>query len=69
MGICGLGIMIFGDDLDITSKAVTTLIEGGTGINSLDISMPEAPPERFEAGTPNTPAISALSASLEYIQE
>ena len=67
MGICGLGIMIFGDNLDIEKNAVTTLIEGGTGINSLEISMPEDTPERFEAGTPNTPAISALSASFEYL--
>lgn len=67
MGICGLGIMLLNDNLDLNAKAFTTLIEGGTGINSLDTSMPSDSPERFEAGTPNTPAIAALSASLEYI--
>lgn len=67
MGICGLGIMIFGDNFDIEEKNSATLLEGGTGINSLEIIMPPDTPERFEAGTPNTPAISALSASLEYI--
>ena len=69
MSICGLGIMIFGDNLDINEKTSATFLEGGTGINSLDTVMPSEPPERFEAGTPNTPAISSLLASLEYINE
>jgi cysteine desulfurase family protein len=68
MGICGLGVMVFGDSLDIERRMTATLIEGGTGINSLDASMPPDTPERFEAGTPNTPAISALAASLDYIR-
>ena len=68
MGLCGLGIMIFNDHFNLTDKTFTTLLEGGTGINSLELSMPGDLPERFEAGTPNTPAISALSASLEYIK-
>lgn len=68
MGICGLGIMIFGDSFDAEKTAFATLIEGGTGINSLELSMPPDIPERFEAGTPNTPAISALCASLDYIK-
>ena len=69
MGISGLGIMVFGDNFDLDKIASTTIFEGGTGINSLDLSMPTETPERFEAGTPNMPAISALSASLEYIHE
>ena len=64
-GISGLGVMIFNDNLDI-SKSIS-LIEGGTGINSLDELMPDDLPERFEAGTPNTPAIAALCAAVEYI--
>ena len=68
MGICGLGLMIFGDNFDIDENTVTTIIEGGTGINSLDREMPRDTPERFEAGTPNAPAISALCASLEFIR-
>ena len=70
MGICGLGVMIFGDDFDkfdTETAEHTTFIEGGTGINSLETKMPRDLPERFEAGTPNTPAIAALSASLDYI--
>lgn len=64
-GICGLGAIIFNDNLDITQAK--TLIEGGAGINSLDELMPEDLPEHFEAGTPNTPAIAALCAGVEYI--
>ena len=66
MGICGLGIMVLSDNIDLNG-AVTTLIEGGTGINSLELTMPADTPEHFEAGTPNTPAIAALSASLDFI--
>jgi selenocysteine lyase/cysteine desulfurase len=64
-GICGLGVMVFNDRLDITKAS--TFLEGGTGIHSLDESMPEDLPERFEAGTPNVPAIATLSAGVEYI--
>ena len=64
-GICGLGVMILNDKLDITKA--TTFIEGGTGIHSLEEFMPDDLPERFEAGTPSTPAIAALSAGIEYI--
>ena len=64
LGIGGLGVMILSDRLEIPEAA---FIEGGTGINSLDLAMPQDTPEHFEAGTPNTPAISALCAAVEYI--
>ena len=64
LGLCGLGIIILNDKLGIPEA---TFVEGGTGINSLDPAMPYDSPEHFEAGTPNTPAISALSAAVEYI--
>ena len=64
MDITGLGVMLLNDKLKIPE---TAFIEGGTGVNSLDKSMPADAPEHFEAGTPNTPAIAALSAALEYI--
>ena len=69
MGICGLGLLVFGDNLDLAEKAPATLLEGGTGVNSLELFMPAETPERFEAGTPNTPAIAALSASLDFIKD
>jgi len=64
MGIAGLGVMLINDKLKIPE---TAFVEGGTGVNSLDKLMPADPPEHFEAGTPNMPAIAALSAALEYI--
>ena len=64
MGIAGLGVMLLHEKLSIPEA---TFIEGGTGVNSLDKLMPADPPEHFEAGTPNTPAIAALCAALEYI--
>jgi cysteine desulfurase family protein len=64
LGIAGLGIMLLNNKLKIPE---TAFIEGGTGTNSLDKIMPADLPEHFEAGTPNTPAIAALSAAVEYI--
>ena len=64
LGITGLGVLLLHEKLEIPKK---TFIVGGTGANSLDPFMPVDPPERFEAGTPNTPAIAALGAAVEYI--
>ncbi len=59
----GLGIIIFG------SEAVgRSIIEGGTGINSLDLSMPDVLPEAYEAGTQSTPLISGLCESLKWLK-
>ncbi len=43
-----------------------TLIEGGSGYNSLEGNMPTEAPERYEAGTLPTPAIAGL---LEGVRE
>ena len=64
LGTTGLGVLLLHEKLAIPQK---TFIVGGTGANSLDPFMPADPPERFEAGTPNTPAIAALGAAVEYI--
>ena len=47
----GLGIIIFGDNI-----IGRTVIEGGTGINSLELNMPDFLPEAYEAGTLSTPS-------------
>lgn len=59
----GLGILIFKDQ-----HIGSTLIEGGTGINSLDTEMPDFLPERYEAGTLSTPLIAGLSESLKWLE-
>ncbi len=58
----GLGIIIFND---IIGKS---LIEGGTGINSLDPEMPDFLPEAYEAGTISTPLIAGLCESLKWLK-
>ncbi len=42
-----------------------TLLEGGSGINSLSMQMPDTLPERLEAGTQNVYGFAGLSAALE----
>lgn len=59
----GLGIMILRDGMKID-----TLIEGGNGVNSLEVSMGKSSPERYEGGTLCTPAIAGLVAGISFIK-
>ena len=59
----GLGIMILRDGFSLPA----TLIEGGNGVNSLELSMGKLSPERYESGTLCTPAIAGLCAGLDFI--
>lgn len=61
-GTQGLGMMLLGDGVSLD-----TLIEGGNGVNSLDYFMGDVSPERYEAGTLNTPAIVALRHGVDLI--
>lgn len=45
-----------------------TVIEGGTGTNSIELYQPESLPERLESGTLNVPAIAGISAGLGYVE-
>ena len=60
----GCGIMLL-------SKKITlkTLTEGGNGIKSLEGTMPDETPERYEAGTLPMPAIAGLGAAIREISE
>ena len=60
----GLGIMILRDGFSLPA----TLAEGGNGVNSLELSMGQLSPERYEAGTLCTPAITGLSAGVEFVK-
>lgn len=44
-------------------------IEGGSGTNSIEESMPTTLPEGYEAGTLGTPAIAALRYGIEFIKD
>ena len=50
------------------SALPTTLVEGGNGVNSLELSMGKLSPERYESGTLCTPAIAGLCAGLDFIK-
>lgn len=59
----GVGAIIFGND-----KVGRTIFEGGTGINSLELEMPDFLPEIHEAGTLSTPSIIGLNESLKWLK-
>lgn len=44
--------------------AFRTLVEGGSGVHSRSLFMPEELPERLEAGTPNVYGFAGLAAAL-----
>ena len=60
MGPQGTGVLICGRDGE-------ALLQGGTGSASREQAMPEALPDRHEAGTHNMPGIAGLSAGLEFV--
>ena len=60
LGPQGTGILLCGRD-------GAPLLQGGTGSNSREQAMPDALPDRHEAGTHNVPGIAGLSAGLEFV--
>ena len=60
----GLGIIAFNENV-----LGRSIIEGGTGINSLEPDMPDFLPEAYEAGTMSTPLIAGLSESLKWLND
>lgn len=61
-GPMGIGVLItsHGEDL-------STIIEGGTGINSETYLQTEVMPEKFESGTQNLLGISGLHAGIKFL--
>lgn len=47
---------------------VKTLLEGGTGSESIRQTMPDFLPDRLEAGTHNVPGIAGLLAGVRYVR-
>ncbi len=60
LGPQGTGILLCG-------ATPEPLLFGGTGMESASKTMPEAPPERIEAGTQNAAAIAGLGQGIAYI--
>ena len=64
LGIQGCGILALGE-----RAKLSTLFEGGSGVNSLSRTMPEELPERLEAGTLPVAAIAGLFGGLSHVIE
>ncbi len=64
-GLQGTGFLV----MNSTEADFPTLMEGGSGTNSHELVMPEDKPERFEAGTLNTPGIVSLALGINYLIE
>jgi cysteine desulfurase family protein len=58
----GVGVLYVGPGVELR-----TLVEGGAGGDSASPDPPEELPDRYEAGTPNTPGIAGLGAGVELV--
>ena len=58
----GGGMIILGENIRLS-----TLIEGGNGVDSLLGTMSDEPPERYECGTLPTHVIAGLRRGLEFV--
>ncbi|MBQ8508620.1 MAG: aminotransferase class V-fold PLP-dependent enzyme [Clostridia bacterium] len=64
-GLQGSAAMIFSEHG--VSLPRRTFIEGGNGVNSLEVTMPDFLPEHDEGGTLAVPAIAGLRAGIETL--
>ncbi len=62
-GFQGAAAIIFGN----SDKSYRTLVEGGSGTDSVPVTMPEYYPDRFEAGTLPSPAIAAFGEGVRWV--
>lgn len=63
LGPQGVGALYIGPDIELA-----TLVEGGTGSHSESLEQPATCPERFEAGTPNSPGVAGLAAGISVVE-
>lgn len=62
LGPQGVGALYLAPHLEITE-----LVQGGSGGNSEEPFQPRLRPDRYEAGTPNTPGVAGLGAAAGYL--
>ena len=63
-GPSGTGFIAAGKN----APALATIIEGGTGNNSLSYDQPAELPERLESGTINLPGIIGLKSGVDFVK-
>lgn len=63
-GVMGTGILILSEN-----AIPDTIIEGGTGSNSVSFEQPQELPDRFESGTPNVSGIVGLRAGIQFVRQ
>ncbi len=68
-GPMGTGLMVFGEAAAREAERIRTTVEGGSGAESEKASMPDALPERLEAGTLNAHGAAGLLAGVEWIKK
>lgn len=61
-GPMGTGMLIAN-----SAEKLDTIIEGGTGTDSMKLCQPKEMPQKFESGTPNMTGISGLRAGMEFV--
>ena len=64
LGPQGCGCLLLGEGI-----VADTLLEGGSGLHSLEGAMPNVSPERYEAGTLPTPAIAGLLEGVREVRQ
>jgi len=62
LGPQGTGGLYIAPDIELEP-----LLHGGTGSQSEAVEQPTVRPDRYEAGTPNTPGIAGLNAGVQYV--
>lgn len=62
-GPTGTGLLILNNNVKLN-----TLLEGGTGSLSVDLSQPDFSPDRYESGTINSVGIIALGSGLNFVK-
>lgn len=62
-GPMGTGFMAVSDD-----TLLETIIEGGTGSSSMNLTQPDFFPDRFESGTLNNSGIIGLGAGVDFVR-
>jgi len=63
-GVPGTGGLYISEHL---GNRIKPLLYGGTGAQSDRTTMPSVLPDRYEAGTPNTPGIIALGTGVQWV--